>query len=105
VEDLTHDRARLGRLCDRLRAMTEVALTRRRDQLGHGSVAIAVHDLCVWAARSQGIDDRVPVLHPLATGDQLCVIGREFLDSVGASGDQAALERWRDEVELLGHTV
>jgi hypothetical protein len=101
VEDLAQDREQLGRLCDRLRAMSDVALTRARDELIAESLAGAVHSLCVWAAAAQGVDAPVPRLHPLASGDQLSVIGREFLEWAEAAPDPEAIDRWRQQMARL----
>ena len=91
----------LSRLCDRLRAMSETALTRGREELEGESVAAAVHRVCVWAAEQQGIAAPVPVLRPLASADQLTVIGREFLDWAGAASASEALPAWRAEVDRI----
>ncbi len=81
--------------------MTEPALTRPREELNGQSVATAAHELCRWAASAMGVDAPVPVLHPFATGDQLTVIGREFLDWCTASDDEAALGGWRTSIDRL----
>ncbi|HEX5017862.1 MAG TPA: hypothetical protein VFX15_09800 [Actinomycetes bacterium] len=101
MADIDADRERLGRLCDRLRSMAEPALTRPREQLEGQSVATAVHELCTWAAAAMGVAGPVPVLHPFATGDQLTVIGREFLDWCAASDDEAVLRNWRAWIDRL----
>jgi len=105
VEKTPDDRENLGRLSDRLRAMSDAALVRSRAELGGRSVAAAVHDLCAWAAQRQGIATPVPVLNPLASGDQLWVIGREFLDWAEHTPDAAGETRWRDEIALLRQAV
>jgi hypothetical protein len=81
--------------------MSDVALTRTRDELDGESLAVAVHGLCVWAASAQGIEAFVPPLHPLASADQLTVIGREFLDWVEAASDPVAIHQWREGVGRL----
>lgn len=104
VEDLAADRQVLDRLCNRLRSLSEAALTQRRDTLDAASAAAAVHRLCTWAAAEQGIEAAVPRLHPLASGDQLAVIGREFLtwaESASGASAVAALAHWRGEVDRL----
>jgi hypothetical protein len=61
-----------------------------------------VHEAAVWAASAQGIDQRVPRLHSLASADQLCVVGGDFLDWVaGAEDSEVVLEEWRTRVERL----
>ncbi len=109
MDELGQDSLRLSRLCDRLRSMSEAALSRSRDELGGESVAVSVHRICVWAVTQQGIAAPVPVLHPLASADQLTVIGREFLEWVAASGAGAshvgALNTWRTEVDRIRRSV
>ena len=73
-------REQLSRLCDRLRTAPESRLTRRDDRLAGRSLAEAAHDVAQWAATTQGVHAAVPALHPLASGDLLAVVGREFLD-------------------------
>jgi hypothetical protein len=85
--------------------MSEAALTRRRDGLGGESVGEAVHRLCVWAVTRQGLDAPVPLLHPLASGDQLAVIGRELLDWVEATSSTDALAAWRIELDRVRRAV
>ena len=105
MADVEADLLVLARLSDRLRSMAEPALTRPREALGERSVSTAVHDLCSWAAAAQGFETPVPVLNPLASGDQLTVIGREFLAWASTQPDVDALEDWRTEVGLLRSTV
>ena len=85
--------------------MSEGALTRPRAELGGASVAQGVHALCAWAAAASGESAQVPVLHPLATGDQLTVIGREFLMWAEAASAEveAALGHWRAELDRIRH--
>ncbi|MFL6071404.1 MAG: hypothetical protein ACJ72Y_08990 [Actinomycetes bacterium] len=114
MDELGEDRQRLVRLGDRLRSMTEAALTRNRNELGGESVASSVHRVCVWAAAQQGIPAPVPVLHPLASADQLTVIGRDFLawvesNEASASGEAqsaaGALGTWRTELDRIRRSV
>ena len=91
----------LSRVADRLRSMSETALGRPRGELGGESLAEAVHRVCAWAAAQQGVDAPVPVLHPLASADQLAVVGREFLDWVGAASTSEALAGWRAEIDRI----
>ncbi len=113
MDELGQDSLRLSRLCDRLRSMSEAALSRSRDELGGESVAVSVHRICVWAVTQQGIAAPVPVLHPLASADQLTVIGREFLEWVAsdaAASDAGAshvgaLNTWRTEVDRIRRSV
>ena len=81
--------------------MSDSSLVRSREGLDGRSVAAAVHDLCSWAVHQQGMTAPVPVLHPLASGDQLAVIGGEFLDWVELAGDPSALSQWRGRVDLI----
>lgn len=106
MPDLEDDRKALSRLCDRLRSTSERRLTRADDRLSGGSVADAVHQAASWAAAAQGVDRQVPRLHPLASADQLSVVGSDFLDWV-ASGDGrgADLEEWRASVERIRAVV
>ena len=100
--DLTDDRKALSRLCDRLRSAPETRLARAEGRLPGRSVADAVHEAAVWAASVQGIDQQVPRLHPLASADQLSVVGGDFLDWVaGADSPEVVLEEWRTQVERL----
>jgi hypothetical protein len=64
-----------------------------------------VHRLCVWAVTQQGLDAPVPLLHPLASGDQLAVIGRELLDWVEAASSTDALAAWRIELDRVRRAV
>ena len=113
VDELGEDRQRLTRLGDRLRSMSDTALSRSRNELGGESVALAVHRLCVWAAAQQGITAPVPLLHPLATADQLTVIGRDFLEWVtskaagtdAAQSSAEALDTWRTELDRIRRSV
>jgi hypothetical protein len=99
VADVSADRAVLDRMVDRLRSMAETRLTRPDSDLPAGSVAAECHALSVWAARGSGSLVPVPRLHPLASGDQLAVIGRELLDA--AERGDARLEPWRERVRRL----
>ena len=75
---------------------------RADERLSGGSVADAVHRAAVWAAAAQGIDRQVPRLHPLASADQLSVVGGDFLDWVAdADGPEVVLEEWRTRIERL----
>lgn len=75
---------------------------RADERLSGGSVADAVYAAAVWAAAVQGIGQPVPQLHPLASADQLSVVGGDFLDWIAsADGLEAALEEWRRLVERL----
>ena len=96
------DREALSRLCHRLRSAPETRLVRAEDRLAGSSVADAVHQAAVWAASAQGISDLVPRLHPLASADQLGVVGGDLLDWVAAAdGREAVLEQWRALIERL----
>lgn len=100
------DRAALDRLCDRLRSATEARLVRPDQRLGGASAAEVVYRVAVWAATCQGRGSEVPQLHPLASGDQLAVIGRDFLDWASEGRGRAAeLIEWRERVELLRASV
>ncbi len=102
MPDLDGDRKVLDRLCDRLRSAPETRLVRADDRLSGGSVADAVHEAAAWAASAQGIRHQVPRLHPLASADQLSVVGGDFLDWVAADdGREAALQQWRVLIERL----
>jgi hypothetical protein len=100
MADVSADREVLGRVVDRLRSLPEQRLTRADDQLPGGSAASAVHELACWAAAASGVPDQVPVLHPLASGDQLAVVGRDLLDQA-ERGDGALLEQWRERIQVL----
>jgi len=104
VPDLEEDRKALNRLCDRLRSAPETRLVRVEDRLAGSSVADAVHQAAVWAASAQGISDQVPRLHPLASGDQLRVVGRDLLAWVAGTptdGTEDVLAEWRALIERL----
>jgi hypothetical protein len=45
------------------------------------------------------------VLHPLASADQLTVIGREFLDWVEAASAAGALTAWRTQIDGIRRAV
>jgi hypothetical protein len=103
VRDLTDDRDALRRVCERLRSLPESRLIRvRPDSDGSNeSIATEVHRLCCWAAAAQGLPYPVPRLNPLASGDQLAVIGAGLIDWVSADESEAAgsvLESWRARV-------
>jgi hypothetical protein len=103
VRDLTDDRDLLRRVCERLRSLPESRLIRVwPDSDGSTeSIATEVHRLCCWAASAQGLPYPVPQLHPLASGDQLAVIGTGLLDWASADESEAAgsvLESWRARV-------
>ncbi len=77
-------------------------LTRPVERLGEASVAEAAHTLALWSVSAQGLAHRVPRLHPLASGDQLTVVGTEFLDWVGDEpGRRDALAEWRERIDQL----
>lgn len=99
VSDVSADREVLERVVDRLRSMSEARLTRADDGLSSGSVAAECHALAAWAAAASGTPEPVPRLHPLASGDQLAVVGREFLERVEQG--KAPLEPWRERVRRL----
>lgn len=99
VSDVTDDRQVLSRVVERLRSLPEQRLTRADDRLPAGSLAAEAHAIAAWAATASGVADPVPVLHPLASGDQLAVIGGELLDQAAADGD--VLPEWRDRIQLL----
>ena len=105
VVDVSGDLEILGRVSDRLRGSSEGSLTRAREELDRASIAVAVHQICAWAADRQGAPASVPVLHPLASGDQLAVVGREFLVWIEATSDADALERWRSDIGRLRSAV
>jgi len=102
-------REELSRLCDRLRTAPESRLTRRDDRLAGRSLAEAAHDVAQWAATTQGVDAAVPALHPLASGDLLAVVGREFLGWLATSEPPNSdplnvaqtLEQWRQKIDQL----
>jgi hypothetical protein len=99
VSDVSADREVLNRVVDRLRSMTETRLTRADEALPAGSVAAECHALAAWAAATSGTPDPVPRLHPLASGDQLAVVGFDFL--AWAVEGQAPVEEWRERVHRL----
>ena len=99
VSDVSADREVLDRVVDRLRSMTEARLTRPDEALPAGSVAAECHALAAWAAVSSGTPDPVPRLHPLASGDQLAVVGREFL--ARAAEGEVPVEEWRERLHKL----
>lgn len=106
MRDLTEDRLVLQRVCDQLRSMPESRLVRvpAHPTGAPGSVAAEVHALCCWAVSAQGLPYAVPVLHPLASGDQLAVIGGGVLDWAvdEASGHaDSVLEEWRSRMRGL----
>lgn len=106
MPDLEDDRAALARLCDRLRSAPEPRLVRGDDRLSGRSAADAVHEAAAWAASAQGVSHQVPRLHPLASADQLSVVGSDFLDWVGsAAGREAALTEWRGLIGRLRAVV
>lgn len=100
------DRNALQRVCDRLRSATENRLTRPDQRLDRASVADVVHQTAAWAVSRQELAHEVPRLHPLASGDQLAVIGRDFLDWAAAGPDrQGDLAQWRERIERLRAAV
>lgn len=99
MADVSGDREVLGRVVDRLRSLSEARLARPDASLPAGSIAAECHDLAAWAAAAGGETAKVPLLHPLASGDQLAVIGRELLDD--AEEDTGALTEWRTRVRRL----
>ncbi len=104
--DLADDRKALSRLCDRLRSAPETRLVRAEGRLSGRTVADAVHEAAVWAASAQWIDQEVPRLHPLASGDQLSVVGGDFLHWVAsADGPEVVLQEWRTRIDRLRAVV
>jgi hypothetical protein len=102
VLHLEEDRRVLERVCDRLRSASDARLTRADDRLPAGSVAAEVHALAAWAAAAQGVGEPVPQLHPLASADQLAVVGQDLLDWLDSEqGDPAVLEVWHRRVQQL----
>lgn len=99
MADVDDDREVLGRVVDRLRSLSEARLVRRDDSLPSGSIAAECHDLAVWAASVGGAAQTVPLLHPLASGDQLAVIGRELLDV--AEEQPGPLTEWRARIRRI----
>lgn len=85
--------------------MSESVLTRPHQELNGLGISSAVRELCAWAAAAQAVEAPVPALHPLASGDQLAVIGRDFLAWVEASTDNGhqtgALDEWRAGIGRL----
>jgi hypothetical protein len=90
----------LVRLVDRLRSAPESRLTRSDDRLGGASIAETCYELASWCACAtpRSPDTRVvpavPKLHPLTSGDQLLVLGRDLL---GALAEAAS-----DDVRMAG---
>ncbi len=83
----------LVRLVDRLRSAPESRLTRADERLGGASIAEACYNLASWCARAtpgtashspHGQLPAVPKLNPLASGDQLLVLGRDLLAALAA---------------------
>jgi len=106
VTEAAVDQDALNRLCDRLRSATEARLTRPDQGLGGASVAEVVHDAAVWAVERQGLPHAVPRLHPLASGDQLAVVGRDFLDWAGERPERHVdLAQWRARIQQLRAAV
>ena len=69
-------------------------------------MAGVVHETAGWAALRQGLSREVPHLHPLASGDQLAVIGRDFLElGDRESRTRGDLARWRERVERLRASI
>jgi hypothetical protein len=102
VLNLEEDRRVLERVCDRLRSASDTRLARPDDRLPAGSVAAEAHTIAVWAAAAQGAPHPVPRLHPLASADQLAVVGRDLLDWLDSGqGDPAVLGAWRERVQQL----
>jgi hypothetical protein len=105
VVDVSGDEAALNRLCERLRTASEPTLTRAREGLGGVSIADAVYTLSHWAADAMGAPASVPRLHPLASADQLAVVGREFFDWAAVTDDTSVVEAWRARVKPLRDVV
>ncbi|MEO8107941.1 MAG: hypothetical protein ABI720_11555 [Actinomycetes bacterium] len=100
------DRAALDRLCDRLRSASETRLARPDRGVGGVSVAEFVHQTATWAAARQAVTSEVPRLHTLASGDQLAVVGRDFLDwASGEPNREPELDEWRARVERLRASI
>jgi len=107
---LTIIEAALVRLVDRLRSAPESRLTRADDRLAGASIADACHELASWCATvtplatSGSLTGRlpaVPTLHPLASGDQLMVLGRDLLGALADEGAPDNVESADVRVELL----
>jgi hypothetical protein len=117
VSDVSLDRQQLERVCDRLRGLSEAALVRNRQTLDGASAAGFVHEVCSQAAQAVSAPAAVPLVHPLASADQLAVVGRELLDAVASAADAGAgsavldvglaagLEQWREGIERLRQAV
>ena len=103
--DVSKDQAALTRLCERLRTASEPTLIRPREGLGGASIAEAAYTLSQWAADAMGAPASVPRLHPLACGDQLAVVGREFLGWAVDNDDPLVLEGWQGRVRQLRDAV
>lgn len=89
----------LERVVDRLRTLGESRLLRHDPATGL-SLAEQVHRLAVeWAAHVHGQDGPVPPrLAPLASGDQLAVLGAEVL----AAWREGRLDASRQEAIVAG---
>jgi hypothetical protein len=86
--------------------MSEAQLTRPERALGGASVADTVLGLAAWSAAAQGLVHPVPRLHPLASGDQLAVLGGDYLDWVaGEPGRETSLGEWRRRIDQLRAAV
>jgi len=99
----------LLRLVDRLRSAPKARLTRIDERLGDRSLASASYEFVCWcasiseAARKEvgaGAERVPPVLHPLATGDQVLVVGRELVSVLSELPSEVAVELDR-RIKLL----
>ena len=105
VVDVSADQASLTRLCERLRTASEPSIVRPREALNGASIADAAYRLSQWAAGAMGVPEPVPRLHPLASGDQLAVVGRELLGWAEVNDEASVIEEWRRRVSPLREVV
>jgi len=105
---LTIIEASLVRLVDRLRSAPESRLTRADDRLAGASIADACHELASWCATvtpaATSRSGRVPVvpkLNPLASGDQLLVLGRDLLVTLAGEAPPHDMKSAGVRAELL----
>ena len=103
--DVSADQASLTRLCERLRTASEPSIVRPREALEGASIADAAYRLSQWAAAAMGVPEPMPRLHPLASGDQLAVVGRELLRWAEANDEASVIEEWRRRVSPLREVV
>lgn len=106
---LPDDARQLERVCDRLRSAPESRLVRADATLTGGSLAGAVHALAEWAAAVAGESaEPVPRLNPLASGDQLAVLGGDLLRQLdrGAVDDADAVRsEWRRRLDEVARAT